>query len=123
VQDDLLELQKVTEEIYSCLQDKLVVLVNGTERRSASYHSATEPTGGRPRFIVTRGQLQRLLALSFSKTKISELLGISRTTLWRRMRDLDVDRLHTTLSDDDLNDIVSTYRKNHPFTGKFIHND
>ena len=39
---------------------------------------------GRPRFDITREQIEHLTSLSFSWTQIAGMLGVSRNTLYRR---------------------------------------
>lgn len=88
-----------------------------TDASSSPYVAPTEFSGGRPRFVVTAGQLRRLFSFGFTKVRIAELLGIGRTTLWRRLKDLDIDRPYDNLSDEQLDDISARYRTDHPYTG------
>ncbi|OQV22368.1 hypothetical protein BV898_03864 [Hypsibius exemplaris] len=46
-----------------------------------------EPTGGRPKLQIFNGSLQILRQESFSWSKIQELLGVSRSTLYRRRQE------------------------------------
>ena len=39
---------------------------------------------GRPRFHITREQLQYLASMSFSWTQIAQILGVSQMTIYRR---------------------------------------
>ena len=50
-----------------------------------AYHVPVVHTGrrGRPRFEVTREQVEYLASLSFTWSEIATLLGVSRTTLYR----------------------------------------
>ena len=50
-----------------------------------AYHVPVVHTGqrGRPRFEVTRGQVEYLASLSFTWSEIATLLGVSRKTLYR----------------------------------------
>ena len=86
-------------------------------KHGAAYSAPTVPSGGRPRFVVTSGQIERLLSLSFTKTRIAELLGISRITVWRRLKELNIDRTFDCITDDELNELIRVYRTDHPFTG------
>ena len=44
---------------------------------------------GRPRLIVNKEDIQSLRRLNYSWTKIALLLGISRHTLYRRLKEYD----------------------------------
>ncbi len=103
--------------VHSDLQSRLCILLRGQDTLPSPYQAATEASGGRPRFVVTEGQIERLLKLGFTKTRMSELLGISRWTLWRRMNELHFDQAYDDISDDELDNIVGKYRTDHPFTG------
>lgn len=105
--------------IHSQLQERLGVLLRGHDIGPSPYSASMEHSGGRPRYIVTHGQLERLLSLNFTKSRISELLGISRTTLWRRMKEHDIELLYSDVTEDSLDDIIKQYRRDHPYTGYY----
>ena len=46
---------------------------------------------GRPRVIISLEQLQYLRSLNFSWTQISDLLGVSRMTVYRKRRDFGME--------------------------------
>ena len=116
-QSQLRVLHQDADSVNSDLQSRLGILLRGQDTLPTPFQAATEASGGRPRFVVTEGQIERLLNLGFKKTRISELLGISRWTLWRRMKDLHIDQAYDDLSDDELDSMVRKYRMDHPFTG------
>ena len=91
VEDSAVELLQSLETLlqewrqYSDILDSSAVSYSapttGTEGRRAR---------GRPRFAISREQLDYLHALSFSWTEISSLLGVSRMTIYRRRLEYDI---------------------------------
>ena len=61
------------------------ILGSGSPNGALPYQVPVVHTGmrGRPRFDVTREQLEYLASLSFSWIEIAALLGVSRTTIYR----------------------------------------
>ena len=55
---------------------------------------SNEPVSGRPPISV---DVDEILALHYSWTKISELLGISRSTVYRRLWDASISTIHSSL--------------------------
>ena len=98
----------------NALQARLGVLLRGQDVCPTPYQAPTEFSGGSPHFVVKTSQLQRLLALGFNKSRIAKLLGISRTTLWRKMQELMVQKVYSAISDEELYARVRRYRTDHP---------
>ena len=80
------------DELISCLQsirskweEYQNILDSGLHNEALAYRVPVVHTGrqGRPRFDVTREQLEYLASLSFSWSEIAALLGVSRTTIYR----------------------------------------
>ena len=76
---------------------------------------------GRPRFNITKEQLEYLSSMSLSWSQISALLGVSRMTIYHRRVEfgllIDPERC---ISNSDLNSIVHTMRSEHPEVGETI---
>ena len=65
---------------------------------------------GRPAFAISQDQLEWLLELGFSFTRIAEIIGVLERTVRRHLRmyglTIDMDR-YSTLSDDQLDILVT----------------
>ena len=93
------------------------------EQNKVAYRVPVVSTGqcGRPRFQIERGQLEYLRSLSFSWSDIASLLGISKMTLYRYRRLLDmVDEPRQTLSDNELRDHITSLRSQMPAVGETL---
>ena len=92
------------------------------ESRSAHAYSAShtqEFRPGRPRFDVSRSQLEYLSSFSFSWTEIASLLGVSRMTVYRRRREFDLlSRRLQDISDDELRTLVRELQTTFPNMGE-----
>ena len=73
---------------------------------------------GRPAFDISSELLEDLLGLGFSHTKISEMLGVSRWTISRRVRDYGLQDFSefSKLSDNELDKIVEDFILQHGMT-------
>ena len=79
------------------------------------YESPLDYSGrvGRPRFEVSRAQLEYLLQNGFSGTQIAQMLAISLSTVRRRMREFSllVKALYSTFSEGELDNWFDMYTK------------
>lgn len=84
-----------------------------TMRRSEDnpYQARTEISGrkGRTRFIISLEQLQYFVDNGFTATDMSAMLGVSRSTVERRLREFNLSTAprYTDLSNNDLDNLVS----------------
>ena len=74
---------------------------------------------GRPKLNVTQEQLEHLLALGFSDPNIANVLGVSLSTVRRRMSEygLSVRALYSVISDQDLDRVVAEIKEDFPNCG------
>ena len=74
---------------------------------------------GRPRLDVKQEQLEYLLRLGFNCPKIAEALGVSLSTIRRRMSDfgLSVSALYSSITDQELDLLVSQIKEEFPNCG------
>ena len=74
---------------------------------------------GRPRFGVSRAQLEYLLQNGFTGKQISEMLSISLSTVRRRMRDFNrsVRDLYSSFSEEELDNALQNILRDFPNCG------
>ena len=115
------------EELVLCLQQiavewqSLKDTLDANELSPDTYRVTAVPTGsrGRPRFQITQEQLEYLHSLSFSWSDISDMLGVSRMTIYRYRRDFNmVSETRQTLSDHQLRVIITELRSEVPTIGE-----
>ena len=103
--------------VLAKLRRALVLLQNMLERSqeeslstTAVHQRCTESTGapGRPRFVVGPSILESLIEIGFSAVSIGNILGVSRSTVCRRLREagLSVSQKYCCISNTDLDDII-----------------
>ena len=63
---------------------------------------------GRPRYNVQDNQIRNLKKLNFTNEMVAKILGISRTTLWRRVGSLQE---FSDISDDDLDTAIIALKR------------
>lgn len=78
-----------------------------------AYKARTADSGGRPRFIITEEQIDRLFTLGFSQAKMCELLGVSASTLYRNIVSLGIDKSYAAIPDENIDALVLEYRGKH----------
>ena len=73
---------------------------------------------GKPAFDISAELLEDLLGLGFTYTRIAQMLGVSRWTISRRIKDYGLEdfRSFSKLSDDELEDVVRGYIREHGAT-------
>lgn len=92
------------------------------EVRSAYSTSIMSSVGdrerGRPKFDITQEQLEYLSSMSFNWSQVARLLGVSRTTVYRRR--IELGRLASNVTDDQLREIIRDIRRNYPSLGESL---
>ena len=81
-------------------------------------------TVGRPKFEISEFQLTSLLEDSFNVPDIARILGVSISTIRRRMTDfgLSVHQMYTQISSEDLQKIIGEVQSEHPYWGNRMMN-
>ena len=103
----------VIDRVVDKLQNmQLFPTTNDTE--AALVHDVTV---GQPKFEISKFQLTSLLEDSFSVPDIARILGISVSTMRRRMTDfgLSVHQMYTQISSEDLQKIIGEVQSEHPY--------
>jgi hypothetical protein len=77
---------------------------------------------GRPKFHVPKEQIEGLRKIGFSWTKIAQLIGISRATLYRRREELEIGYEHgyNDISDSELDGVVQGIVEQSPNCGQVM---
>jgi len=78
---------------------------------------------GRPKVNIPKSVLIELRSLGFSWNKISKIFQVSRWTIYRRIREFNLEELQmfSNISDDELDQIITEYISRHgPTTGEPI---
>ena len=85
---------------------------------SGGYQAPTEKSDGAARFVISRGQLERLRSINFSWSHIARILGVSRSTIHRRRKELNIEDNYTVITDLELDDVLVKYKDQHPYNGE-----
>ena len=118
-----LESMTVAEsEACECVRRSLALLANLAELSRANEHqfTQTEPMRdgqiGRPKFCISCDQLSMLLEHQFSVPQISELLGVSVSTVRRRMAEynLSVSATYASITSNELDSLVREIQTRFP---------
>ena len=74
---------------------------------------------GRPSLQIDVAQVMQLQKLGLSMTKISDIIGVSRSTLYRGLENTDLVGF-TDLSDQhvQLDQLIASYKETHPHDGE-----
>ena len=75
---------------------------------------------GRPKFNITCDQLNCLIELGFTSVDMAVIIGVSRSTIARRLREfgLAMERKFCVISDEDLDDIILSITQQYPDCGQ-----
>ena len=75
---------------------------------------------GRPKIVIPIEEIEFLRQLRFSWTRIAEILGISRSTLYRQLEDEGISQSITfsSISDIELDAVVNRIKQTHPNDGE-----
>ena len=72
---------------------------------------------GRPSLQVDITQVMQLRKLGMSITKISDIMGVSRSTLYRKLENTGLIGF-TDLCDQEIDQVVANYKEAHPHDGE-----
>ncbi|CAH3191967.1 unnamed protein product [Porites evermanni] len=84
----------------------------------SNMHLYREKPLGRPKYFLSRDQLEFLLSLGFNKTQLSEMLGMSARTIQRRMAEYGLSsNNYSDLSEEELDRMVTEIKEQFPRAG------
>ena len=76
---------------------------------------------GRPSINVSEDDILFLKGLNYSWTKIADILGISRRTLYRRLEEFSIDpRAFTEISQSELDELLKSIKSTNPNCGEVM---
>ena len=75
---------------------------------------------GRPKFNISSEQLGNLIELGFTSVDMAVMIGVSRSTIGRRLREfgMSMETKYCVISDEDLDDIVCSIIQQYPECGQ-----
>ena len=105
ISEDITELIKQLLKLYEGLTERYRERVNWLEE-DRDYNRSR----GRPRFSVSKSQIEGLRDLGFTWSKIAAMIGVSRITLHRRIRELGLEgeTRYSEIDDQELDVFVRT---------------
>ena len=123
-QDHWISMAGVFSEALACLKQReldLIARPTTTTMMQCSVRHTGEP--GRPQLNIPAEMIDDLRGYGFSWSKISRILGISRWTLYRRVRDMGLTNLgeFTLISDTELDRLVMEYVNRHGTTSGYTY--
>ena len=118
----LTEIEVLLQDLLSTWEDKLQSCTNG-KHNFTRYHaivSAPNNSRGRPALQIDFEQVKLLREYHFTWEKIASILGIHRSTLYRRLQkeNLDFELAYTNITDEELDKEIADIKKNHPLAGE-----
>jgi len=83
---------------------------------STSLHYTGQP--GRPKILLSLDIVELLRSCGYTWPQVADAMQISRTTLWRRLKDNWHVQSYTDISDDELDSYTSQIQREHPNCGQ-----
>ncbi len=76
---------------------------------------------GRPRLLVNIEQVELLRGCGYTWHEVSECLCVSRSTIWRRLRELNISlEKYSDISDFELDELVTGFHRHSPNAGQMM---
>ena len=76
---------------------------------------------GRPSLVLNIEHIEFLRSSGYTWEEVASALRVSRSTIWRRLRELDIKiEKYTDISDSCLDDLVRTNQRQHPNVGQVM---
>ena len=116
--DELVTQFVILEKIW---KQKLDTADKSTLPTFQRYQATKEMSGkvGRPKFNIDMERVVGMRNLSFDYKVIAKVIGVHRTTLWRRIKESNVElESFSSISENDLDSIIGKYKTLHPLSGE-----
>lgn len=113
--NDVSQLLNIAEQLQTAVAASYNDIAQSQSLATAVYFAGRR---GRPKVSIDEQQLIFLREYSFSWTQIQSLLGVSRSTLWRRRTELGLRGNEITLEDDELHNIMQNIMDINPNIGQ-----
>lgn len=91
-----------TSEANHLVSERYIAYLNQQERGHNSFQSGKvfEGDRGRPQYNISKEQLTYFIGFGFKATQIAEMLGVSESTVRRRLQEYNLSaKDYTTISD------------------------
>ena len=105
-------------EAVDCVREAVRVVRTAGERVLV-IPSMIARSRGRPSFVITREQLESLIETNFTVPQMAHMLGVSVSTIRRRMDlyNLSIRATYATISDEELDHLVQVINRQFPMCG------
>ena len=105
------------QEAVALINDSLYTL---TSTNTLMADHSEQPSCGRPFICISCEQLEYLIDLNFTAVSIAGILGVSRSTVYRRFKDygLSIRNKYSSISDEMLDEIVQKILQQYPDCGQ-----
>ena len=100
--------------LYDLSYGKLKDISNEIEKQQSSvgqrsgYNVPLERREDRPKFVITREQLMNLRETGMTWAKIATCLNVSERTLYRRVREFDIDGSFSEITNTELDELLKS---------------
>ena len=104
------ELQELVNELQSQVRQ-------GTQHNNFRLNKQCD-TGGRPKYVVTKEQIETLRDTGMNWKSVAQVLGISERTLFRRSEEFNMEDTFSNISDTDLKSTIYCILQQTPYVGE-----
>ena len=112
-------LHSTAQEWQSYLDQLMQLSLSQDSSTSYSAPMSTAVGPGRPKFQISRDQLQYLSSMSFNWTQIANMLGVSRMTIYRRRVEYGlISSTSGSLTDGELRIVLNEIQRDQPVLGE-----
>lgn len=112
---------ELPHDVVHALSDllRLICLLEEEDTCSLASVSAETLDGGQSKIFIAKANLQRLIHMQLPISFIAKLLGVSKRTVFRRMKEngLSVKSLYSQLTDEELDGLVRSVKMRLPHIG------